>query len=792
MRKKIDIGQKAKVEIDWVCQPATHSKEEERNIAVRLSKKYGIPEKNINVVPTYITSNGDNTALNADNIHDIHDPKFQQELFKQWLNANGITDYDYDELIKIDSQINTLIDYSSYEKGQKYRVKWLRWSNFLSYGPDNYFDFTQLHGLVLLNGEPANKSGKSTFAYDLLHFLLFGKTKSGKAKNFEQLFNNYLPDENNLKVEGGIEINGENYIIRRSLTRPDRKKKTKLITQKVEYFRVLDNGIEEELPDTDNCQAESTTKTSKIIKEAIGTEEDFDLIISASAKDLDDLITLKDTERGRILSRWIGLSCLEDKDARAREKWNKDITVGRYCDIYNRETLSNEIKELEKENNGFADNILKETEKINEAEKRINDNNGTRDTLLLSKRNIDPELCKIDLPTLDSRLSQIAEKGQRDKSTCVQLEEKINSFGEIIVDENHYSELRQKNETIINEIGGLKSTITMLRKQCTDLTNAEYCPTCHRKFDNVDNTAFIEKINSEIKELIAKGVELDKCRKENAEAMSQIESDRQRLMEKNKYELKLTALKADLESQRNEYKDKLAIKKSRKEYDASISENNRIDAQIRVIDENIKVDKKIVEAAKNAIFTYRTGIETNKKSIVEKNGQINKIEEELRIEKNWKIYLQLVGKDGISKMVLRNSLPIINGELKQLLNDVADFDVEVEINDKNDIEFWLIRDGIKTRLAGASGLERTQASLALRVILGKMCNLSKPPFVLFDEILGTVAKENYDDMKKLYDKIVPLYDFVLHITHLTDIVDWHEMTVTCKKENNISSIKAIN
>ena len=36
--------------------------------------------------------------------------------------------------------------------------------------------------LVLLNGEPANKSGKSTFAYDLLHFLLFGKTNTKKAK----------------------------------------------------------------------------------------------------------------------------------------------------------------------------------------------------------------------------------------------------------------------------------------------------------------------------------------------------------------------------------------------------------------------------------------------------------------------------------------------------------------------------------------------------------------------------------------------------------------------------------
>jgi hypothetical protein len=44
-------------------------------------------------------------------------------------------------------------------------------------------------------------------------------------------------------------------------------------------------------------------------------------------------------------------------------------------------------------------------------------------------------------------------------------------------------------------------------------------------------------------------------------------------------------------------------------------------------------------------------------------------------------------------------------------------------------------------------------------------------------------------MKKLYDKISEYYDFILHITHLTEIVDWHNTIVTVKKENNISSIK---
>ena len=101
------------------------------------------------------------------------------------------------------------------------------------------------------------------------------------------------------------------------------------------------------------------------------------------------------------------------------------------------------------------------------------------------------------------------------------------------------------------------------------------------------------------------------------------------------------------------------------------------------------------------------------------------------------------------------------------------------------------RDGAKCKLNAASGFERTVASLALRVVLGNMSMLSRPPMILLDEVLGGVAKENYDAVKKLYDKIIPYFDYVLHITHLTDILDWHSQVVTICKINNISSIKSV-
>ena len=209
MNRKIDIGKNGKVWIVWNVPFEDYSKEQEKSIAALFAKKYGISPKAVKVVPNYLGKDN-NSTLASETVNSIHEPKFQVELFKQFIKKNSIelSEDEFNEIVKIDSQINSLIDFDSYGKSKKYSVKWVKWGNFLSYGPDNYFDFTKLHGLVLLNGEPANKSGKSTFAYDLLHFLLFGKTNTDKAKTLGELFNKYTPDENTLTVEGCINIDG--------------------------------------------------------------------------------------------------------------------------------------------------------------------------------------------------------------------------------------------------------------------------------------------------------------------------------------------------------------------------------------------------------------------------------------------------------------------------------------------------------------------------------------------------------------------------------------------------------
>ena len=79
-----------------------------------------------------------------------------------------------------------------------------------------------------------------------------------------------------------------------------------------------------------------------------------------------------------------------------------------------------------------------------------------------------------------------------------------------------------------------------------------------------------------------------------------------------------------------------------------------------------------------------------------------------------------------------------------MLSEVCDFTVEIEITDKQEVIFYLIKDGVKSELSSGSGFEKTASALALRTVLGETSSLSKLNGIILDEIWGRVAKENYD------------------------------------------------
>ena len=785
------LGEKSKVSIEWTVQPVDYSREKADSIAHKMAKKYGIPKDNIVVEPKFITrrANGQEVPLTNELITNIQDPKFQQMMFVQYAEDNGIEDFDADAINEIDNQLNTLIDYEVYDKFKKYEVKWIRWSNFLSYGEDNYLDFTKLHGLVHLKGEPANESGKSTLAYDLLHFLLFGKASSEKADVLAKLFNRHIPEATECTVEGCLCIEGQDYIIKRTVTRPKLDKRTdkSKVTQKINYYKVT-NGVETELDDVDNMEGQTGTETNKVIKEAIGNEKDFDMVISANADNLKSLISLKDTERGRLLARWIGLLPLEEKDAKAREMWNHEILPNLISEKFNREELKTEVATLEISKSNLENELGKAERQLETIKTDIETLTSAKEALIASKQPVDQELLKVDVATVEASMERIKNDGINKGKELEQKKSRLEEIGDVDFSEDEYKSKSKEKTTLEVKQAERRTEITALKRLNQELEKGEFCPTCGKKFDDVDNTGKIEENKNKIDDLTKKGVADAKKVKDLEAEIEAMETNRSLFNEKNKLEIQIEAIDTNIKNLRLEFKEKRDLKKRFEDNWNLISKNNEIDLSIQNTTLTISTKETLksslirnIEQMKHDIRDYETKIQENK-------DLIEKIIKEDKKIRDWKIYLRMVGKDGIGKMVLRQALPLINSELARLLEGVCDFDVEVTIDDYNDVAFNIVRDGIVGNLNSGSGYEKTAASIALRAVLGKISTMPKPSFIVLDEVLGGVAEENYDNIKKLYDRILPDYSHIFHITHLQQLEEWAQQSITVKKENNISRV----
>ena len=177
-------------------------------------------------------------------------------------------------------------------------------------------------------------------------------------------------------------------------------------------------------------------------------------------------------------------------------------------------------------------------------------------------------------------------------------------------------------------------------------------------------------------------------------------------------------------------------------------------------------------------------------NITKNQSYIQTILEEHEKEKVYKLYLDVFGKNGITKSIMKQMVPMINQELQKLTQDSSYFKLEVRISDKNEVEFWMIDNGtgVEKLMASGSGYERSIASLALRAVLSKICSLPKPNVIVFDEVFGKVSNENLEMVGEFFSKIKEYFPKIFVITHNPLVSNWSDSIVKIKKESNISRV----
>lgn len=777
---KIQISPYAKVKVVWDDRPENYSKEAKNKVRNYFANKYGVNKNNITVVyrPVKYNDKGDAIEISGANIENIMDVNYQRALMKEVIARDNKV-VDFNRIIALDDKVNGEINVDLTQSQHKsWSVKWIMIDNFLSFGENNYVPFSKLKGLTVVNSVPANQGGKTTLTIDAIKFLLHGTTT--KTDKNEQIFNSFS-GKNELVVRGMIEIEGEEVIIERKMKRSVKKGDGWNVTNKVNYYKLLPDGEEEELNEED------AKRTTSKLKETIGSEKDFEMLVLATEKNLDDLIGLTTTESGKVLTRLIGLEILELKEAAARIMYN-EFAKKKKSNDYDVITLTSDIAEHETKitENEDLKKLLKT--KLEAAKTSISELNDENDRLLNSKEKIDVTISALNPSKLQEEIDALTVKGVALKTKMGELANKIDEMGVIEFDEDLHYQLTKDLSTKTSQKAVKEAEVSRLSKVVADLIAGGICQSCNRKLDDVDNSEHINKHNAEIKRIQGEILTLTEVLVTINNELLDLNSIKAKIDVKNRLELDKDRVEVEIGALRNQVSAKMNdLKKYNLNLEA-IEHNKRVDIAVSKVKTNISVHEHTKVETITKIERVSADIQNHTTSITTKTKLIETIKKEEEIDRIFKIYIDLVGKKGISKLVLRSVLPIINSEVQRLLEDVCDFEVEIFMDDKNDVQFLINKDDTTKLLKSASGFEKTASSLALRAILGKMSTLPMPNFITFDEVLGKVAPENIEKLKTLFDKIKDMYDIVFLITHNDLVKDWGSNVLTVNKVSNISKI----
>jgi hypothetical protein len=780
----IQIPSKSKIIVYWEDSPENYSRDEKKRIQNHFANKYNVDKKNIRVEYRPIKKNASGELIKIDgaSIDNILDINHQRELFKEWLVREG-RDVDFERLVGLDNKVNTELgdEFKNESINKKWKIKWITLDNFLSFGEGNTFNVDNLKGLTVINSLPENQGGKSTLVVDSIKYLLFGKTT--KTDKNEEIFNQYS-DGDEMVIKGLLEIEGEgDIVIERTMKRSKKRSAGWNVKNTLNYYRILPDGSEEILNE------EHAIKTTEKIKEVVGTEKDFELIVLATARNLDDLIDFTSSESGKLLTRFIGLEVIEAKESIVRKMYNEFAKTMK-SNQYNSSTLLEEVEQHKLKIVELSNDKTQVEVDIKTSSDKLIELNKEKMGLLGTKISIDVEILSMNPSKIESDVETLTNKGIKLSGEVKELTKKIDEIGSIKFDEDRHDELTKLVNKINTDVALKNAESQRLTKVVEDLIAGGICSACNRKLDDVDNSQHINEHNNTIGVIQKEVTSLkDKLGKYNSELIKLNETKKivdnlsKLELEKSKLEVEISGLRNDIKSKKND------LKLYKQNLDA-IEANKKVDIKVSLVDTNIKVEEHTKTELNNKLQRVIIDIDRNNGEIVNKTNIIDKITKETTIEKIYKTYIDMVGKKGISKLVLRSVLPIINSELQQLLEEVTDFDIEITIDEKNEVRYLLIKDEVEKQLKSGSGFERTAASLALRCVLGKMTKLSMPNFITLDEVLGRVAPINVERMKLLFDKLKDMYENIYFITQNEVVKDWADNIVTVLKENNISKIKS--
>lgn len=725
----------------------------------------------------------------------IRDPEFQNELFREHLQTNfTLDDKLLNKIYDINRELNSKLPVTDIIRNVIWKPKNFKFSNMFSYGDGNVVDFSKLSGMIGLFS--SNASGKTSLL-EALTFCLFDKcSKSFKASN---ILNNR---KKQFSCEFNFEINGVDYFIKRIA----KKQSSGSVTVKVDFYKLSDSGERVSL------NGEQRRDTDNIIRSYIGTYEDFILTAVSTQHNNANVIDKSQTERKDLIGQFM------------------DINV--FDQLY--DLGSNAIKEYsvllkQFEKRDFDEELKDINSQLNISQ--IDYNNLESEKIVLSNKKEQLELQLISLAKrlipVDDIILDIDELINQEDVTVNNIELIKNQLSELNIKfvnyENYYSEIiqfvseltkmnieEQHNELIIlekqydkmlSEIDVYGVDIKNKLDKAEKLLKLEYDENCEYCMNNIfvkDAIIAKEELAND-KEKYEYMVNERNLLKSKIDSMSRIKDIFDKLSKTKKLQSNMEKEILTVKGQISEYNNKLSIQNSELskikldivKYNSnkkSIESNHIVElemtstqTEINSLNNNIKILESDMRNKHSNILILQ-----NKINMI--NDDINKFKQVELDYTSYNYYLECVNRDSVPYQLILKTLPTIEYEINNILSQMVDFNVMLDIDNKN-INIKIVYDEHKYwPVEMSSGMEKFIVGISMRMALLNISNLPRPDFMAIDEGFSTLDADNMSNLPLIFDYLRSYVGFILIISHLDHIRDFVDTSLDLRKENDFSKI----
>tara|TARA_R110002153_G_scaffold40929_6_gene117011 strand:- start:1274 stop:4432 length:3159 start_codon:yes stop_codon:yes gene_type:complete len=739
-----------------------------------------------------------NSKLNKNIVGNVKDETFQNQLIRDYLKRQYLLEEsELDKITDMNKELNTQIDDSDSMGNILWTPKEFNFSNMFSYGEDNKVRFDKANGIIGIFAP--NASGKSSL-WDALSFCIYDKTsRTNSSKN---ILNNR---KDKFYCKFHFEIDGVSYFIERTA-----KYVRKGTAVKVDVnFWKEDGGIPTSL------NGEQRRDTNSNIEKYLGTFEDFVLTTLSLQGNNALFIDKSQSERKEILSQFIGVDIFdklyqkagdENRDnATLIRKFKRDDFTQKLADITD-DLKSNgseyKLAEIQLESSKLKeDGLNKEILKLNSKIVKLNADSGVTIDELESR-----------LTILESKLTKLVENKHKTQERITQREELQITLEEILDEYNEedleegISKLKEnkiKQSKLESDIDKIKIKLDSLYERKEHLDSHKYdeqCDVCMENSQTIreqkakvdsdigDGESYLNEFDETLSTLMLtidslKGYEVEWDKYTNAK-------DKEDKLDREISQLINTLSTSETEEIRLEtqvtqqkylideyYKNEKQIKLNKEVRDEIVDVRSDLD-KIKQIVKNSNADILSLNGKVSALQNQKETIE----------GRISEVKDLESQSKLFDYYLNALGKDGVSYELIEKSLPMIEGEVNNILGQIVDFGMQLEIDGRN-INAYLVYGDQRWSLEMCSGMERFISGLAIRVALINVCNLPRPNFLVIDEGFGTLDSENLQSLFMLFTYLKTQFDFVMIISHIDSMRDVVDDLIEIKKVDGFSNVK---